>query len=63
MFFRTINLVFSVEMLVPVLGELPPLVNEADLHIAQLTLALLTSIVTVHPSAIQIVKKSSLSQV
>ena len=50
-------------MLVPVLGELPPLVNEADLHIAQLTLALLTSIVTVHPSAIQIVKKSSLSQV
>jgi len=53
----------SVDMLSPVLAELPPLVNEADLHIAQLTLTLLTSVVTVHPSAIQTIKKSSLTQV
>lgn len=32
--------------------ELPPLLNESDLHIAQLTLTLLTSVAQVLPSAL-----------
>lgn len=35
-----------------VLTELPPLLNESDLHIAQLTLTLLTSIARLQPSAL-----------
>ena len=38
----------TVESLAPVLTELPPLVSESDLHIAQLTMALLTSISQSH---------------
>ena len=38
----------TVDTLGPVLVELPPLVSESDLHIAQLTLVLLTSISVSH---------------
>ena len=38
----------SPDSLSPVLAELPPLVSESDLHIAQLTLSLLTSISNNH---------------
>ena len=55
--------ILSDDMLVTVLGELPPLVNENDLHIAQLTLTLMTSVVSTHPSSIQFISKSSLPQV
>ena len=53
----------SVETLAPVLAELPPLVSESDLHIAQLTLTLLTSIALTHKQAIPIIHKTVLPEV
>ena len=53
----------TVETLGPVLAELPPLVSESDLHIAQLTLVLLTSISVHHRQAIPIIHKSVLPEV
>merc|ERR1719334_2659572 len=47
----------------PVLAELPPLVSETDLHIAQLTLALLTSVTSSHASTIPVIQKSVLPEV
>jgi len=47
----------------PVLAELPPLVSETDLHIAQLTLALLTSVTSSHASTIPVIQKSILPEV
>nr|CAG4647643.1 EOG090X00HY [Moina brachiata] len=43
----------SPELLYAVLGEVPPLLSESDLHIAQLTLHLLTSIARKQGSALQ----------
>ena len=43
----------SPELLYAVLGEVPPLLSESDLHIAQLTLHLLTSIAKKQGSALQ----------
>jgi len=60
---RNYSNVISDEMLATVLSELAPLVNETDLHIAQLTLTLMTSVVATHPSSIQYISKSSLPQV
>ncbi|XP_071441523.1 cullin-associated NEDD8-dissociated protein 1 [Hetaerina americana] len=40
------------ELLNEVTSELPPLLSEADLHVAQLTLTLLTSIATLLPTAL-----------
>lgn len=40
------------ELLHGVIRELPPLLTEADLHIAQLTLVLLTSMARVHSGAL-----------
>jgi len=37
----------------PVLAELPPLLSEADLHVAQLTLQLLTSVAKYRPEALR----------
>ena len=34
-----------------ILTELPPLISDADLHISQLTLHLLTSVCRVHPAS------------
>ncbi|XP_069960266.1 cullin-associated NEDD8-dissociated protein 1 [Cherax quadricarinatus] len=42
----------SPQMLDKVLGELPPLINESDLHIAQLCLTLLTSTAKLHKSSL-----------
>jgi len=53
----------NVEALAPVLTELPPLVSESDLHIAQLTLTLLTSISERHRQAIPIIHKTVLPEV
>ena len=50
-------------ILSPVLAELPPLVSETDLHIAQLTLALLTSVTSSHASTIPVIQKSVLPEV
>jgi len=55
--------VISDQMLGAVLTELPPLIIDSDLHIAQLTLTLTTSVVTSHQSCIQFISKSSLPQV
>jgi len=60
---RNYSQALSIDLLTAVLVELPPLISEADLHVAQLTLALLTSIVAAHPTSIPLIEKSSLSQV
>lgn len=51
------------ELLQGVIKELPPLLTEADLHIAQLTLVLLTSVARVHPGALHQVQGSILPEV
>merc|ERR1719397_2088925 len=53
----------SVDTLAPVLAELPPLISETDLHIAQLTLALLTSISASHPTAVPPLQGSVLPEI
>ena len=53
----------SVDSLSPVLTELPPLVSESDLHIAQLTLTLITSISSTHKRVIPIIHKTVLPEV
>ena len=47
----------------PVLVELPPLLNESDLHIAQLTMNLLTSVAKLHKPALGTVQSTSLPQI
>ncbi|CAI6364051.1 unnamed protein product [Macrosiphum euphorbiae] len=42
---------FSADLLKKILIELPQLINESDLHIAQLTLSLLTTIIKIQPFA------------
>ena len=51
------------ESLKPVLIELPPLVSEADLHIAQLTMDLLKTVSEKHKSVLPIVQQTSLPEV
>jgi len=53
----------SLSWLSPVLAELPPLVSETDLHIAQLTLTLLTSVTSSHSATIPVIQKSVLPEV
>merc|ERR1719232_1448318 len=53
----------ALDTLSPVLAELPPLVSETDLHIAQLTLTLLTSISMHHRQAIPTIQKTVLPEV
>ena len=53
----------ALDTLSPVLAELPPLVSETDLHIAQLTLNLLTSISVSHRQAIPTIQKTVLPKV
>merc|ERR1712106_283964 len=53
----------ALDTLSPVLAELPPLVSETDLHIAQLTLNLLTSISVSHRQAIPTIQKTVLPEV
>jgi len=47
----------------PVLVELQPLLNDTDLHIAQLTMNLLTSVAKLHKSSLPMVQKTSLAQI
>jgi len=54
---------FSADSLTPVLNELPPLVSESDLHIAQLTLCLLTSISINHKTVVPAVREHVLPEV
>ncbi|KAK7869061.1 hypothetical protein R5R35_000783 [Gryllus longicercus] len=51
------------ELLNKVIVELSPLLSEADLHIAQLTLTLLTSIAELHPSALARVSDAILPEI
>ena len=53
----------ALDTLSPVLAELPPLVSETDLHIAQLTLNLITSIFVSHSQAIPTIQKTVLPEV
>ena len=46
-----------------VLVELQPLLNDTDLHIAQLTMNLLTSVAKLHKSSLPMVQKTSLPQI
>ena len=46
-----------------VLVELQPLLNDTDLHIAQLTMNLLTSVAKLHKSSLPMVQKTSLAQI
>jgi cullin-associated NEDD8-dissociated protein 1 len=47
----------------PVLVELQPLLSDADLHIAQLTMNLLTSVAKLHKGSLPMVQKTSLPQI
>lgn len=47
----------------PVLVELQPLLNDSDLHIAQLTMNLLTSVAKLHKGSLITVQKTSLNQI
>ncbi|XP_063225020.1 cullin-associated NEDD8-dissociated protein 1 [Bacillus rossius redtenbacheri] len=51
------------ELLNKVIVELTPLISEADLHIAQLTLTLLTSIAHVYPAALALISDTILSEI
>ena len=53
------NSLFSFQVLV----ELQPLLNDTDLHIAQLTMNLLTSVARLHKSSLPMVQKTSLPQI
>ena len=47
----------------PVLVELPPLLTETDLHIAQLTMNLLTTVAKLHKASIAEVQTNSLPEI
>lgn len=52
-----------VDLLQQVTAELPPLLDESDLHIAQWTMVILKSIAEVHPSALQDIRNTILPQI
>nr|CAD7588886.1 unnamed protein product [Timema genevievae] len=60
---RNYSSALDADLLVKVVAELTPLVSEADLHIAQLTLTLLTSVSELHPSALVFTSDTLLQQV
>jgi len=47
----------------PVLVELQPLLTDSDLHIAQFTMNLLTSVAKLHKASLPMVQKTSLAQI
>ena len=47
----------------PVLMEVQPLLNDSDLHIAQLTMNLLTSVARLHKSSVKVVQNTSFHQI
>lgn len=60
---RNYSSALNTDLLDKVIVELSPLLNEADLHIAQLTLTLLTSIAQLHPAALARVSDSILPEI
>ncbi|XP_046614715.1 cullin-associated NEDD8-dissociated protein 1 [Neodiprion virginianus] len=60
---RNYSAAMHTDLLDKVTAELPPLLNEADLHIAQLTLTLLTSIAKLHPVALTRVSDNILPEI
>nr|CAD7459444.1 unnamed protein product [Timema tahoe] len=60
---RNYSSALDADLLVKVVAELTPLVSEADLHIAQLTLTLLTSVSELHPAALVFTSDTLLQQV
>ncbi|CAH1964430.1 unnamed protein product [Acanthoscelides obtectus] len=53
----------SVELLQPIIAELPPLLDESDLHIAQWTLLILKSVATYHPKALGNINDTIMPQI
>ena len=47
----------------PVLMEIQPLLSDSDLHIAQLTMNLLTSVARLHKSSLKVVQNTSFPQI
>ncbi|KAJ9575390.1 hypothetical protein L9F63_025658, partial [Diploptera punctata] len=60
---RNYSSALNTELLNKVIIELAPLLCEADLHIAQLTLTLLTSIAQLHPAALSRVSDAILPEI
>ncbi|XP_013401957.1 LOW QUALITY PROTEIN: cullin-associated NEDD8-dissociated protein 1-like [Lingula anatina] len=50
-------------MIADIMKELPPLINEADLHISQLTLSLLTSVSHIHKGSMADIQSGILPQI
>ncbi|KAG5891309.1 hypothetical protein JTB14_002870 [Gonioctena quinquepunctata] len=53
----------NVSLLYPIIVEIPPLLDESDLHIAQWTLIILKSVATYHPRALQDINNTIMPQV
>ncbi|RWS15707.1 Cullin-associated NEDD8-dissociated protein 1-like protein [Dinothrombium tinctorium] len=53
---------FTVELISIILQEVPPLINESDLHISQLTLSLLTSLTRSHQAFLSIIPQKILPE-
>ncbi|GAB1606379.1 cullin-associated NEDD8-dissociated protein 1 [Argonauta hians] len=51
------------EMIAKMMEEMPPLINENDLHVSQLTLNLLTSILHIHPPSMSNIQEKMLPQI
>lgn len=60
---RSYSSALHADMLDKVTEELPALLNESDLHIAQLTLTLLTTIAKLHPAALTGVSENILPEI
>ncbi|XP_026279732.1 cullin-associated NEDD8-dissociated protein 1 isoform X2 [Frankliniella occidentalis] len=61
-FVKNYGSALNITLLNAVIVELPPLLSEADLHIAQLTLLLLTSIARLQPQALSFVANAILPE-
>nr|CAI5840813.1 unnamed protein product [Callosobruchus analis] len=53
----------NVQLLQPIIAEVPPLLDESDLHIAQWTLIILRSIAIYHPKALQDINSNIMPQI
>ncbi|VEN51680.1 unnamed protein product [Callosobruchus maculatus] len=53
----------NVQLLQPIIAEVPPLLDESDLHIAQWTLIILRSIAIYHPKALQDINNTIMPQI
>ncbi|XP_063993301.1 cullin-associated NEDD8-dissociated protein 1 [Diachasmimorpha longicaudata] len=60
---KSYSISLHTDLLDKVTAELPALLNESDLHIAQLTLTLLTTIAKVHPAALTRISETILPEI